>query len=440
MTAPLIGSDDGTGFGVKGSSASPNKGVGVEGFSAVGDGIVGESKARGSAGVRGAHTGRIGGGIAVLGEVRLGITAVKGQHGAGAGVIGADMTDSGVWGDSADGPGVVGTSSAAEGIGVLGESVQGEGVRGISHSTHSGVVGVNDSKNSDGRATGAGVFGSSERGEGVHGETSSNRFVAGVVGLALGRDGRGPGVLGESRGGGDGVIGKATAGAGVVGFHGDPALGETTVSNDASRAGVFGASENGAGVLGYARDNNSPGVWAVGGLRATAEGNPLAGLFEGDVEMRRNLQVVGNLQVEGDIYLPGADWAEEFVLAEPETIEPGAVVAIDEDGRLRQSQEPYDRNVAGVVAGAGTYRSAIVLDKGTSSETTLPVALAGKVFCKVDAQYAPIGAGDLLTSSPTIGHAMKAADTLRAFGAVIGKALRPCHQGTALIPILVVLG
>jgi hypothetical protein len=47
--------------------------------------------------------------------------------------------------------------------------------------------------------------------------------------------------------------------------------------------------------------------------------------------------------------------------------------------------------------------------------------------------------GDLLTTSPTAGHAMKADDTGRAFGAVIGKALAPMENGTGLIPILIAL-
>ena len=69
----------------------------------------------------------------------------------------------------------------------------------------------------------------------------------------------------------------------------------------------------------------------------------------------------------------------------------------------------------------------------------MPLALVGKVYCKVDAGHGAIEIGDLLTTSPTPGHAMKAADPMRAFGAVIGKALRPLASGTGLIPILVAL-
>jgi len=65
--------------------------------------------------------------------------------------------------------------------------------------------------------------------------------------------------------------------------------------------------------------------------------------------------------------------------------------------------------------------------------------LVGKVYCKVDSRYAAIEVGDLLTTSPTPGHAMKALDREQAFGAVIGKALRPLAEGQGLIPILIAL-
>jgi hypothetical protein len=95
--------------------------------------------------------------------------------------------------------------------------------------------------------------------------------------------------------------------------------------------------------------------------------------------------------------------------------------------------------VAGVVSGAGKYRPAIILDKEQAKAGSLPLALVGKVYCKVDAQYGDIQIGDLLTSSPTPGHAMRASDHAQAFGAVLGKALRPLRKEQGLIPILVAL-
>lgn len=114
-------------------------------------------------------------------------------------------------------------------------------------------------------------------------------------------------------------------------------------------------------------------------------------------------------------------------------------MVLGEEGALRQSHQAYDKRIAGVISGAGHYKPAIVLDKQASGSKRQPIALLGKVFCKVDATYAPIEVGDLLTTSDTSGYAMKAADPLKAFGAVIGKALRPLHEGQALIPILVAL-
>jgi len=92
-----------------------------------------------------------------------------------------------------------------------------------------------------------------------------------------------------------------------------------------------------------------------------------------------------------------------------------------------------------VVSGAGSYKPGIVLDKQQTEGNRQPIALLGKVYCKVDANYAAIGIGDLLTTSPTPGHAMKADDPAQAFGAVIGKALRPLKEGQGLIPVLIAL-
>ena len=63
----------------------------------------------------------------------------------------------------------------------------------------------------------------------------------------------------------------------------------------------------------------------------------------------------------------------------------------------------------------------------------------GKVYCKVDARHSSIEIGDLLTTSSTKGHAMKAEDPMKAFGAVIGKALGSIKEGLGMIPVLVAL-
>lgn len=151
------------------------------------------------------------------------------------------------------------------------------------------------------------------------------------------------------------------------------------------------------------------------------------------------LHVIGDVTVTGDVLLSGADCAEDFDAVGTQLPEAGTVMVIDEGGALVESCDPYDKKVAGVVSGGGEYKHALVLDKQPSDQSRVPLALVGKVYCKVDAQYSPIEVGDLLTTSSTPGHATKAADPLRAFGSVIGKALKAHDCGKGLIPILVSL-
>lgn len=141
----------------------------------------------------------------------------------------------------------------------------------------------------------------------------------------------------------------------------------------------------------------------------------------------------------GDIRLVGADCAEEFDIDAAKTVERGSVLSIGDRGCLRPCTIPYDKGVAGVISGAGGFRSGIVLDSRPGQSHRAPVALTGKAYCRVDAGPAPVEAGDLLTTSATVGHAMKAADPARAFGSVLGKALAPLPSGSGLIPVLVSL-
>lgn len=141
----------------------------------------------------------------------------------------------------------------------------------------------------------------------------------------------------------------------------------------------------------------------------------------------------------GDIVLQNADCAEEFEVEDEAGTEPGTVMVIGEHTRLCSSQQAYDRRVAGIVAGAGTLRPGIVLGRQISKAKRLPIALMGRVFCKVDASNGRIQIGDLLTTSHLPGHAMKVLDPAKAFGAVIGKALDPLQGDTGLIRVLVAL-
>jgi hypothetical protein len=159
----------------------------------------------------------------------------------------------------------------------------------------------------------------------------------------------------------------------------------------------------------------------------------------GNGTVNGNCHVAGTHTVDGDIILTNSDCAEDFEVVGSAPIEPGTVMVLTDSGDLQACQEPYDRKVAGVISGAGDYKPGLILGRKDSSPKRMPLGLAGKVYCKVDAHYAPVQVGDLLTTSPTEGHAMRASDPAKAFGAVIGKALRPLHSGQALVPILIAL-
>jgi hypothetical protein len=179
-------------------------------------------------------------------------------------------------------------------------------------------------------------------------------------------------------------------------------------------------------------------------LRSKIAGGSGAGiLILKDADGHETLRLDGTsgaiaVKGSGDITLRGADCAEDFEIADgEEDLEPGSVVVVDEAGKLQLATTPYDRRVIGVLSGAGAHRPAVVMGREQASTRAMPLPLMGKTYCKTDADRAPIVLGDLLTTSPTPGHAMKATDPNRAFGATIGKALRPLGKGMDLIPILV---
>ena len=236
---------------------------------------------------------------------------------------------------------------------------------------------------------------------GIIGETTSNDSGAGVVGVSK----KWIGVYGETT--------DAQGHAGVRGEAKHPEGGAGVIGKSINWVGVFGESETKIGIMGRA---------------------PTAGRFEGDVE------------VTGDIRLLNADCAEDFNISDSElkSVEAGTVMVLTENGSLQSSYQEYDKKVAGIVSGASGYKPGIILDRqeldqNNKNKDRRPIALMGKVYCKVDARHSSIEIGDLLTTSSTKGYAMKAEDPLKAFGAVIGKALGSIKEGFGTIPVLVAL-
>lgn len=275
-----------------------------------------------------------------------------------------------------------------------------------------------------------------------------------TIGPGVGPGGDGPGsvdVLGQSNAG-TGVQGQSNSGTGVEGgsnngrgVSGTSKTWQGVYGYSNSQAGVVGESLGFDGVYGVSHVANHAGVSGhnmAGGFAGWFDGNVTVNgdaTHNGNVTVNGNATVTGTITANVDIFIAHADCAEDFDIAGVEQTEPGTVMVIEQEGILRRSERAYDKRVAGVISGAGDYKPGIVLDKQQSSGNRMPVALVGKVYCKVDAQYAPIEVGDLLTSSATPGHAMKADDPVKSFGSVIGKALRPLADGRGLIPILIAL-
>lgn len=297
-------------------------------------------------------------------------------------------------------PGVVGAGQGAE-----------VGVGGYSGTDGYGVFGTNIAPSSDAAfgvvaIPGLGPVPALPDGAGVYGFNGGSG--PGVQGTA-GPNGNATGVVGVNTGAGTGVYGSSVSGNAVAG------------NSQTGNAGIF-ESQHGTGV--YASSLNTQN-----GIGVYAQGAP-AGHFQGDV------------RITGDVILVNSpnsnDIAEDFDLEDGLlNAEPGTVLVICGGGKLSACAEPYDTRVAGVVSGAGELRPAVVLGRLNDGRHRSPIALIGKVVCKVDAGFGSIEAGDLLTTSPTLGRAMKVTDRSKALGAILGKALRPHAAGHGMVPILV---
>jgi hypothetical protein len=188
-------------------------------------------------------------------------------------------------------------------------------------------------------------------------------------------------------------------------------------------------------------------------------GEALPGSQEGD---RRRVPVDEEGNVYGKSFRPSStDMASLVEVSEP--VEAGDVLVIDARwaGVMSLARSAEDSAVFGVVATepgvvlgsdpVGDDPPPSGLDEGSGAppgagpeETSgdgidlrVPVAVSGVVLCKVDAGYGGILPGDLLTTSPTAGHAMRA--DRPAAGTILGKALEPLDHGTGLIRVLVTL-
>lgn len=255
--------------------------------------------------------------------------------------------------------------------------------------------------------------------------------------------------------------------------------------NQGTTSAMFGRSQGGPGGI-FATDTGANIIEAYDYVSSTS------------ANLRFRVSTIGDVSADGTISGGGADFAE-MLPAQP-GLEPGDVLVVGATGELIRSTIANATNVAGVystkpgfLGGADTPEEAPVWLDGragfssvtaapptsalsrshiTASEDVapspaptaaplandanvakpvepaqnkIPLAVVGVVPVKVTAENGAIQPGDLLTTSATPGHAMKASPVnlsgieLYRPGTIIGKALEPWTAGAGVIQVLVVL-
>jgi len=247
-----------------------------------------------------------------------------------------------------------------------------------------------------------------------------------------------------------------------AGVRGDGGL--LGVQGVANQYGVYGwanwSTENAYGVYGgtasthghgghFVNTDTSSSISQTGVWAGTYWGN----IFEGhevdqygqSVNRAFRVSWSGNVYADGTYYGAGgvsagsADLAEMVAPGETE-LEPGDVLVIGPDGQMIRGSEPYQSSVAGVYSKEPGFIAGNKLDEdGNPLETGhIPLAIVGIVPVKVSAENGAIHPGDLLATSSTPGHAMKAGPN-PPVGTVIGKALGTLAVGKGVIQMLVTL-
>ncbi len=234
------------------------------------------------------------------------------------------------------------------------------------------------------------------------------------------RDDAAAGVFGY---GTPGVVGRADWGYGVQGY-----------------AGIGGAGVKGEGNLlayaGWFTNTDQTVLYITSGAEDARDAIYVDCGTDGEPDFR--VTNAGEVYADGTLHA-GADFAELIEAANDTEYEPGDVLVIStaSDRAVELSTHPYSTLVAGVYsADPGFIGSDHPMEERRANE--LPLAVIGIVPCKVSAENGPIQRGDLLVTSATPGHAMRAGPNPPQ-GTVLGKALGELTEGSGVIAVLVTL-
>jgi hypothetical protein len=346
--------------------------------------------------------------------------------------------------ESADGNPVYGyTENGYAVYGYDGGSTQARGYGGYFYSANGvGVYGYSGASRTWNNQYAPGVYGRSYDGVGVYGvSNSSTSWMAGV--------------RGENTGGGYGVYGTSNSTSGYGGYF-------TNSSSDGVALYAYGTGaardkatlrvnngETSGGMAAYLTNNSnyhnahfynsgSGGVLYLQnggtGTDGTGGGDFITALNGNESDTQFRVTTTGDVYSDGNFHSGGADMAE--MLPSVAGLEPSDVLVIGSDGELTRSTQAFQTAVVGV------YSTKPGFVGGSSDDTDaagkVPLAVVGIVPVKVSAENGPIQPGDLLATSSTPGHAMKAGPN-PPVGTVIGKALGALEQGTDVIQMLVTL-
>ncbi len=436
----IWGRNNGTGYGIQGVAVSADRaGVYGQGLSDA-YGVYGKVDVNARSGVYGENTAatqvypldgqRPVGAVAGKGDAMPGVV---GYSNGFPGVVGFSGTNNAVAGiaTAADKAGVAG-SGVSGGYGVRGEGQKGGGVfestgghgveanatagnKAAVYAKHIGALSGNAIlaesdkgivimayalANSDSTA----IYGDSAAGDGITGKAyavdkSGIRGIGGVDGhgvYAVGAGGRaamyalntstGHAVQGRAQGGGTGVLGQSGTGNGVIGS-----------TDNANHEWGLNTQDKAYARYGFYTNQNT------------------GGFFSGNYDIA---EWIGNIKKQVE--------AGDVVVADPDNVQ-----------NVIKSAKAYDSSVIGIISTKPGYLGGEVLKDQLGEDKAAMLALAGVVPCKVSAENGPIAIGDLLTSSNTPGHAMKATDP--KFGTIVGKALEALPAGTGKIKVLVTL-
>ena len=270
--------------------------------------------------------------------------------------------------------------------------------------------------------------------------TGTVDLTAGVVGFATGDTGNTLGVAGVSLSpAGFGVAGNNPSN---VGEGGGGVFGITSATSGYSFGARGDAISNtglGIGVQGITNSPDGAGGYFIN----RAGGNIIVGVVKTgpDIPVFR-VDGTGRVFADGGFQPSGADFAESMaVTGDVRKYAPGDLLVIDPSANLHLAlaQQPYSTLVAGIYSTKPGILGSTRQVGEAASKQEVPLAVVGIVPCKVTTENGPIQVGDLLVTSSTPGHAMKGTDRGRLVGAVVGKALEPLQQGTAVIQVLVTL-